>query len=266
MAYDQNRGFTSGGQFVGLLGGTLSQILGGYLGAKLEQDRTRRESESNQRILQARYPNMPKEQLEQYSQIPSQQLPQMMQGLGAAEFQRVMGGGMPQQQGAQEQQMEQGMAPQEGMMQQQDMGAPEGIPQQQGMMQEQGMPEMSMGEESDGQIISDAASELAMLEDRLKGSRLDEAQYMKVRKYIDDNKRAIQESILNDENLKVKIAEADRKRLLDDEKTVLAREKFERKIVTENREHKLKKLEQEEKSQDRLFKEYHDPFILKKIW
>ena len=85
MAYNQNfQNFTPAGQAIGLLGGTLSQILGGYLGAKLEQDKTRREFDANKRILQARFPGMSDQQLSPHAQVPSSQLPQMIEGLSAA--------------------------------------------------------------------------------------------------------------------------------------------------------------------------------------
>jgi len=261
MPYDPYRGMTPGGQFAGMLGTSLSQILGGYLGAKLEQDKMQREFDANRRILKARYPNISEEQLSEYAQVPSQQLPQLLQGLGAREFQQVLGGQAPQQEmpeqipGQIPQEMQPGMAPQEmqpGM-------APEEVGQMPDMPQlpsQQVFPQQQPYTTEDALAISDEANRIAALEDNLKNASLDENQYMLIRKYIDDSKKALRDTVLSDQQLQMKLAEADRKRLLDEQKTALEQAKFERKILTEDRAHKLKKLEQEEKQQNKLIEQY----------
>lgn len=268
MAYDPYRGMTPGGQFVGMLGTSLSQILGGYLGAKLEQDRMQRDFDSNKRILKARYPNMPEDQINEYSQVSSRDLPQLIQGLGASQFQQVMRGQAPgiaeSQQLPEEMLPEQEFAP--GMQQagmqvpdMQDMGLGGQIPQQQPIAPQ---PIMSPEEErlENSSTITNELNRLNAIEESLKASNLDMQQYMGIRKYLDDSKQALKDAMLSDQELQMKIAEAERKRILDEQKTAFERQKFERKILTEDRDYKLKQLQREEKQQDRLFEEYGERY------
>jgi len=240
MAYDQNfQNFTPGGQAIGMLGGTLSQILGGYLGAKLEQDRTRREFDANRRILKARYPNMPDEELSQYAQIPSQQLPQMMQGLGASEFQRVMGG---QQAGMQQQQQPQeryGFTPEAlGIEQQQLTQMPEGQLRDVGkaVAQRAPAPRDDRMTRDDKIAITDELNDISALEDRLANSNLTQQQYMQVAKHIQDRRGAVQQTILEDRKLQAKLDKLDLDRRADERAQVkldsdLAEKKYNRSLA-----------------------------------
>jgi hypothetical protein len=75
------RDYNPTSEFLGNLGTGLSSILGGYLGAKVEQDKTRRQQQDNERILKARYPNMPGQQLKEYSLTDQRFLPHLMSSL-----------------------------------------------------------------------------------------------------------------------------------------------------------------------------------------
>jgi len=211
MAYDPNfQNFTPAGQAIGAIGGTLSQILGGYLGAKLEQDKTRREFDANKRIIKARYPGMTDQQLSEYAQIPSSQLSQMMQGLGAAEFQKVMrgpGAGMQQQQPQQE---GYGFTPEAlgvDPQQQQMMQMPEGQIQQVGeaIQQRPRAPRDDRMTRDDKIAITNELNDIADLETRLGSSNLSEQQYMQVAKHIADRKQIVQDTLLEDRKLQVSL-------------------------------------------------------------
>jgi len=250
MAYDRNRGITPGGQFFGMLGTSLSQILGGYLGAKLEQDKERREFGANKRILQRRFPNMPPEQLDQASRIPSKQLPEMISGINASEFRNVM----------------QGPTPEPGQVEQPIGGSlaetlqPSSISQQQDMIQPQQPIQDKDITKDDTEAISDEAERITALENRLKEANLDPSQYEKVSNYISKSKQILRDTIVSDAKIQRAIEENKAKQAIAERKTSLAERQFERQILTEDRAYERSKLEQKGKEQDRLYKEYGESY------
>jgi len=258
MVNNQFKGFTPAGQIVGTLGTSLSQILGGYLGAKLEQDKQRREFDANKKILQLRYPNMSEEELSQLSQVPANRLPQIIQGIGDAEFLKVMGGNGTMQQGqpSESNRLIQTLQPE---------NIPEELLPQQGINQQ--IPEEITQDQEDfkdenTKVIANEADELTKMEDRLKAANLNPAQYTKIKEYIDNRRKILRDTILSDTKTQMDIIEAQRKARLDEEKTAFAREKFDREIIQADKANKIKELELESKNQDRLQKQYGESYKL----
>ena len=234
MPYDRNRSFSSRGQFVGMLGTSLSQILGGYLGAKLEEDKERREYGANKRILAQRYPNMSDNELDEIARVPRGQLDQMIQGVSAGELQRVLSGGMPEGQ--------QMPPPAEGIPEgQQMLPSAEGVPGGQqvsgqdlpidadvelGAQPEVILPEQALG----GSLVSDKqfseniakqTEQLVDLESAINTANLTLQDRQAAMGLLDSKKRQIYDSIKNREDVKIKIAEHYRK--LENDKRTAAR-------------------------------------------
>ena len=92
MAYNPNE-FSPMGQLMLGIGGGLSGIMQGYVNSKIEEDKLKRQALTNKQILRVQFPDMPKNDLDAYSNVPTQQLSGVISGLRSQRLGQVLGGG-----------------------------------------------------------------------------------------------------------------------------------------------------------------------------
>jgi len=234
------------GQFAGMVGTSLSQVLGGFLGAKLEQDRMRRQFDTNRRILKARHPKMSEEELSEYAQVPTENLQQVMGGISQRGLSDVMAAGAQQQ-------LPEDIMQQEQLQQQDMMGAmqEDGAEIMQGI---QDLDNVPAGSPLERRVIREANMEAAKIQDMenaLATTNLDRNEYEAARKHIDDRRKALEDRLMDREKIAMKQQEARRRQANEDRKFDLDRQKFLQSIG-------LEKAKQEERRQGRLDKKYDE--------
>jgi len=237
MAYNQRyeydpiyRGMSPAAQVASVVTGGLGTVLGGYLSAKLEEDRMRREFEGNKRVLQASYPNMPDEQLDQMSRVPAGQLKDVLGGLQSREFVDVMsagrGGGMMPQEQAPMQPAEQQLAPEDAQMMQQETPGLEGSSQLEALPDLENTPKGSFSERQVIRAANEEAAEIGQIEQALMSSNLDEKRYMQVSQELSKRKDNLVKNLINQEKISLKQAEIARNQENEDRKFAFEREKY----------------------------------------
>lgn len=168
MAYDPiYRGMSPNAQIASAIATPLSQVLGGYLGAKLEENKLRREVESNKSVLGAIFNDLPPEQLDKLSRVPSSQLNSVIEGLQSKQVKNIFNAG----QGLQGTQSTPGIPSMAQLQQLPQMPQSLSQPIQQdffsrGIPEPQGMQNIQSGQEM---FSSDAIEQLPSLSDVPRG-------------------------------------------------------------------------------------------------
>jgi hypothetical protein len=275
MAYDPNQTFSPAGQMVMGIGGGLTQILGAYLGAKVDADKRRREFESNKRIIRANNPNMSDEDLNYYAAATEKQMPQLIEGLRGQSFRDVLQG--PQQQQALAEAQQQGQFPQIAAQQDQQAALEEAMQQNQVPSSTQRLQQTNeilsqldpnlaqkVSDSLDKKYIANEARDIGALKNRLMNATgLTSDQQLKIQDILMKKEQNLQKVILDDKKLQEKRALEAEKTAIEQEKLNIAREGLNvKKMNAKNATDKLK-FEREEKIYDRFEKAY-DPIVAEK--
>ena len=202
--YDQYGNYSPSHAFLGSLGTGLSQILGGYVGQKLEQDRIKRQYETNEKILRSRFPDMDPQQIAEAAQVPTQNIKDVISGLESRNYQTLMSGGQPGMQQPQ-QPLQPDLALQrpffaeppspEAQMMQQPQMMPEAIAQQQ--MAQQVAPGQEL---TTGDIAQSLTSDINRLQTGLTTLPLNSKQTKEVNDLINSKKEQLTKLVINREN------------------------------------------------------------------
>lgn len=230
------QGLSPAGQIASAIATPLSQVLGGYLGSKLEEDKMRREVESNRAVLRASFPGLPPDQLNQLSRVSPTQLQTVIGGLQSRGLKNVMNAGA----GLQSTQPMQPMQPMPSMLQQpiQQESLQPYQPQQEQMqdmtpqepsIQLPSLDDMSRGGYTQRQVImagNQKAKKLNDMQEAANAENLSPEQRMQVATYIAGERKQLVSMMQGEDRLRILERDKAVKRAIEAEDLAFKKEQY----------------------------------------